>query len=391
MRRLATPFVSRAGFALLAVGLCLLAQSTPSRDAYRAAFRTWRDADPDLERDAGAAGDSLAPRTAKAAAAEAAYGAARSAFLRDFAERNGEGLQWLRENEVLPLPDLAPAPELIRVVNREIRIVTNGIPHFANDRDKAIQQLRQAFEQEQTALESLKTAIQDRQKVEARAGAAALAAEQARTTALGLYPSLADALAHSVDLTNQETSAWAAYYPALAEASRAAAPPPAPSPVISSAPPEPVPATPASAAPALGETVAAAPASTAPRSTPAIPPLPLSRYVGVWSYHAGGLFHGSEPESVEVKVSEENGRATGTLSARFKLPAGGTGDPVLRFTFAGDFRATRNQTFILQTSDGVNGTVDLIPGGQFNVLEVNFETGVKAGKIHQGDVLLVKQ
>ncbi len=94
---------------------------------------------------------------------------------------------------------------------------------------------------------------------------------------------------------------------------------------------------------------------------------------------------------MDVAVHEENGHATGTLYARFKLPPGSTGDGVLRFSFSGDFTATRNQSFALETSDGVKGTIDLIPGGPFNVLEVNFNTEVKAGKIHQGDVLLVKQ
>jgi hypothetical protein len=90
-------------------------------------------------------------------------------------------------------------------------------------------------------------------------------------------------------------------------------------------------------------------------------------------------------------VHEENGHAMGTVYARFKLPKGSTGDPVLRFNFSGDFRATRNQTFALETSEGAKGTIDLIPAGPFNVLEVNFETEVKPGKIHQGDMLLVKQ
>jgi len=131
-------------------------------------------------------------------------------------------------------------------------------------------------------------------------------------------------------------------------------------------------------------------ADPAPRG-PSVTPLPLSRYVGTWSYQAGSPFHGPEPEMVDVIVHEENGHATGTFSARFKLPPGSAEDPVLRFSFSGELRATRYQTFALETGDGAKGTIELIPGGPFNVLEVNFETEVKAGKIHQGDLLLVKQ
>ena len=94
---------------------------------------------------------------------------------------------------------------------------------------------------------------------------------------------------------------------------------------------------------------------------------------------------------MDVTVHEENGHATGTFFGRFKLPPGSTGDPVLRFEFSGDFRATFNQTFTVTTSDGATGTIDLIPAGAFNLIEVNFSTAIKAGKIHQGDMLLLKQ
>jgi hypothetical protein len=360
----------------LAGALCLFAQPGPSRDDYRAAYKAWREADPGLERDAGSAGDALSPRTAKAAAAAAAYGAARIAFLQSVADRHAENLQWLRETEVRPLPDLSPAPDLIRFANRELNAVSASVSVFANDSDRALQQLRQAFEHERDTLEALRTAITDRQKTEEGATKAALNAEQARGRALEQYPLLATALAQSEGLMKQEAAAWAAYYPALAEASRA-------------------PATPVSAAPpASGEAArniaSAAPAPAIVRA-PSITTLPLSRYVGIWGYHAGDLFLGSEPELVDLVVHEENGRATGTLYARFKLRAGNSDDPVLRLTFSGDFAASRIQTFALETSDGAKGTIELHPGVAFNQLEVNFNTESKAGKIHQGDMVLVKQ
>src|ERR1700685_3200853 len=90
--------------AFLAGVLCLFAQTTPSRDGYRSAYKSWRDADPALERDAGTAGEALTPRTAKAADAAAVYSAAGFAFLRDMSDRQAENLRWLRETEIQPLP-----------------------------------------------------------------------------------------------------------------------------------------------------------------------------------------------------------------------------------------------------------------------------------------------
>jgi hypothetical protein len=393
MRPAKIRLVARAArFTLLAGALCLLAQSGPSRDDYRAAYESWRAADPGLERDAGTAGEALAPRTAKAADAAAAYSAAHIAFLRDLSDRQAESLQWLRETEVQPLPELSPTPDLIRFANREIGAVSASAAVFAKDSDRALQQLRLAFETEQAALEALRAAVTDRQKANEKATQAAMAAEQARGKALEQYPFPASALAQSASLMRQEAAAWAAYYPALAEASRLAPTslaPPVSGPPVSGPPVSSVPASNGQDS-NLQSQAARAVASADPPRAPSITPLPLSRYVGVWGFQAGSKFFGSEPEFVDVAVHEENGHATGTFYARFKLPPG-TGDPVVRFSFSGDFAATRIQTFALETGDGVKGTIDLIPGGPFNVLEVNFNTEVRAGKIHQGDVLLVKQ
>jgi hypothetical protein len=47
--------------------------------------------------------------------------------------------------------------------------------------------------------------------------------------------------------------------------------------------------------------------------------------------------------------------------------------------------------FNLVTSDGAKGTIELIPGSAFNLLEVNFQTEPKPGKVRQADVVLVKK
>ncbi len=133
----------------------------------------------------------------------------------------------------------------------------------------------------------------------------------------------------------------------------------------------------------------------APASVPPAPkvitPLPLSRYTGAWTFPDGGLSHGPQPQFLDLVVHEENGHASGTLFARFKVPAGSKDDPVLRFDFTGEFRNSRNQVFALETSDGAKGTIELIPGPAFNLLEVNFLTDAKPGKIRQGNVVLVKK
>jgi hypothetical protein len=135
--------------------------------------------------------------------------------------------------------------------------------------------------------------------------------------------------------------------------------------------------------------VSPAPVAPSGRSITAVP---LSRYVGAWTYPVRNtLYHGAEPEFVDLVVHEENGRAAGTLYARFKLPSGSAGDPILRFDFAGSFQNARSQSFSLETSDGAKGTIELIPGPAFNLLEVNFSTDARPGRVRQANFLLVKR
>ena len=104
-----------------------------------------------------------------------------------------------------------------------------------------------------------------------------------------------------------------------------------------------------------------------------------------------GMYHGAQPESIELVVNEENGHASGSLTARFKLPPGNTGDPVVKFTFTGEFSSARTQVFNLTTSEGAKGILELIPGPAFNLLEVNFQSEARPGKIRQGNVVLLKK
>jgi hypothetical protein len=370
--------------ALLAVALCLMAQS--DRESYRAAYRAWREAEPTLESDAAKAGDALAPRTAHAASAEAKYSADRTAFLRGIEATYGpNGLPL--QTPVAQTLSLAPAAQLQRFVSGETVTVNANIAAFAKDTDPGILPLKQALNQERSALAALNTAIGTRQKAEDRVAQSASAMERSRVSALEKHQAVLAAITDAAASLEREDVAWLAYYQKLAEGARVASePPPAAAPVSA-----PVSAEPVTVVPVPGPPVVSAPVSNGPPQV-VIAPLPLARYVGTWAYSKiGGSFHGAEPEALDLIVHEENGKVSGTMAARFKLPPGGSGDPAVRFEFSGDLRTNRIQSFALLADDGAKGTIELIPGNAFNLLEVNFQMEARPGKIHLGDVLLVKQ
>ena len=194
--------------------------------------------------------------------------------------------------------------------------------------------------------------VQARQKTVAATSAAAGALEQARAKTSAAFDDESSQLSQTVAQMEKEGPAWAGYYDQLAEAIQ-----------IANAPRRP----PRRSVPHR--------ASPRPRrGTTSISPVPLVRYVGEWTYPVhNGIFHGAQPESVDLEVHENNGHAGGTLFGRFKLSPGVT-DPVVQFTFEGDFAATPTQKFTLTTSDGTPGSIELIPGPAFNLLEVNFQT-----------------
>ncbi len=351
----------------LIAALCLLAQS--ARDPYRSAYRAWREAEPNLERDAAAAGDALAARSAHAAEQAAKYGAARASFLRELAGQQTQSTTWLETNLSNPKPISPAADELALIGSASSRLATS-IATFANDPDRGIQQLRQALERERDALSALGGAVRERQSAEDRTAKAYAAIGEARQKAQQEYQAGLQALSSSAASLDKETEAWGTYYQKLSQAARGVAPAPLTTSLPSSA---------AAAAPAI-----------VPR-TPSITPLPLARYTGAWTYPTvGGMFHGVEPEFVDLVVHEENGHADGSFYARFKVPPEKT-DPLIRFDFKGEFRNTRNQVFTLTTSDGATGTIELIPGNAFNLLEVNFQTSPVEGKIRAADLLLIKK
>jgi hypothetical protein len=94
---------------------------------------------------------------------------------------------------------------------------------------------------------------------------------------------------------------------------------------------------------------------------------------------------------VELVVREDNRRATGTFTVRFKLPPDSRLNAGLHGDFTGTFENVRNQVFSLQTSDGGKGKIELIAGPAFNLLEVNLTIEPRPGKVQQANFLLVKK
>ena len=223
---------------------------------------------------------------------------------------------------------------------------------------------------EKAALDALTLAVVERQKSADAVEMATAAIHPSRDKSLDHSRAMLAGLNEASAETAREGESWAEYYRKLEEAAQGTAAP------ITQVPAGVPPATLANPAPA----------------PPTMTPVPLARYVGAWTCpQTNGLFHGLQPESVDVLVHEDNGHVTGSAFGRFKLAAGSTGDPVLRFDFAGELQPARNQVFNLVTSDGTKGTIELIPGPAFNLLEVNFQTEAKPGKIRQADIVLVKK
>ena len=340
-----------------------------SRDDYRAAYRQWRQTDPNLERDAVGGGAPVAQRADRLAAEAVKSAAARKAFLEGEAQDETQQIAWLEHATISPESPATSTKADAAFVASETATVARTIATFANDPDRGIQQLRQTLAREKAALDALGPLIVQRKKAADAAGASDGAIAQARSKVLDRSHAMLEALKDATAETQREGAAWVEYYRKIGEGAQGTAAP-------------------------ITEVLPGVPPATVNNPIPAPPtvtPLPLARYVGAWTFPANGLYHGAQPEFFDVLVHEEKGRATGTAFARFKIPAGSTGDPILRFDFSGTFQPTQRQVFNLVTTEGAKGTLELIPGTAFNLLEVNFQTEMKPGKIRQADVVLVKK
>ncbi|MGD1093349.1 MAG: hypothetical protein ABSB35_15335 [Bryobacteraceae bacterium] len=352
---------------MILTALCAFSQALApdpaqaARDAYRSAYRAWREADPSLEHDAATQGSQLSLRAARLAEAQAKYAAARGYFLEGLIAGSGATLLWLEDARAVE-PSMAPPKGLDDYLSAGDTAVHHSMDTFAKDNDRGLQPLRQALDRESKALADLTTAVEEERKTALAFRDEADATEQMILQATVEDRILVAGIRQTLDDTSHDADAWAQYYRTLATLA-----PPAPQ-----------------------GNASTAPAMLQPPS--AITPVPLIRYTGAWLYPpVNGEFHGLEPELAELSVSEENGHATGTLVARFKLPAGGQGDRELRFGFSGDFKNTLQQVFNLITTDGTKGTMELTPGSAFNLLAVKIQTEPKPGKVQQADFVLLKK
>lgn len=377
--------MKRAAGIVLAAAAALAqdgAGTQPDRAAYQAAYRDWRAADPNLERDSATAGATLGARADPVAAEAAKYFGARKAYLDALAADAGQRAAAL---EAVPAPPAFEGNPSGYAASQRATIAAS-IDAIANDPDRAIQRLRQSLERERAALLALSSALADTQNATGLVERTGANAEQARGKVAQHYRTLAAGLEQTALATGQEGTRWADYYRALSEGARASAVEsaevPVAAPTVARMTPEPAPAAISNPAPAARI-----------RSVTA---LPLSRYLGSWIYPTvGAQYHGAEPESVDMTVRENNGQAKGSLSVRFRLSASRSADAVVRFDFEGAFQSTRDQSFPLMTASGAKGTVELIPGSAFNLLEVSFTVegrpGDKPGVIRQGNFLLIKK
>lgn len=357
--------MTRRWCAAVALAAATLSAQQTGREAYRAAYQAWRQLEPALEADAATSGAALTDRARRAAEAATEYASVRAAFLQNSADQALERQQWL---QTPPAETSAPGARSAAGAQTAAQALTTMLAALAGDTNPAIGRLRQALERERAAITALTEAIERRQQAATAIAQLDADGQAVRQAALAAFRQSAARSAQAADQLRKEAAAWQTYYLLLADGARGTA--------VSTAAPAP-PAGPAPAQPS--------------KPAKSITPLPLARYVGGWSYPANGIYKGAQPEFVDMVVNEQNGHVTGTLYARFVLPPGSPGDPVLRFEFEGDLQPQRNQVFPLRTAEGATGSIELIPGPAFNLLEVNFQTTPVPNKVRTGNFLLLKK
>jgi hypothetical protein len=346
----------KRSFVILVLVGCALAQEP--RDAYQEAFRSWRRADTALETDAATAKEALGIRADKVSAEAAKYMAARNGLLDFLREATQEKARSLEPLLIAAPPDLVSRTEAN--VSTESTAASSSMAAIGSDPDRGLQRLRQSLESERSALLALTSAMAVRRGAMAGVAQTSEAAELARTRVVEHYQTLVTGLEAAVQQSDQQAAEWTAYYKVLADGARGIIPSGVPG------------------RPSI--------------QTRGITPVPLSRYIGEWTYpRLNPLFSGPEPQFAELVVREDNRRAAGTLTVRFKLPPGSSLDPGLHGDFTGTFENVRNQVFSLETNDGGKGKIELIPGPAFNLLEVNLTIEPRPGKVQQANFLLVKK
>ena len=362
---------------LLLISAIATGWAQTGRESYRVPYQTWRQTAPALEQDAAAPGPTFAAQVQASTQAMQSFMKAREAYIAAPQPGAAEQAKWvgqpLTRAEAL-LNTSQEVQQLLAVTGA--KVATNINSYAAADKDPAIRQLRQALERERAALRALTETmaahkssvtelidLTDEAEVQRGSVSQAYASATARRTQLAAH-------------IQREAADWAAYYKHLAEGS------------ISGG------RTSGTVAPTPITTAAGAPnpsASARVTRPPANGQVPLSRYTGEWVFPTKGLFYGPQPETVELVVQENSGRITGTLTARFAVQAGSRENPTLTLEFQGPVLQAKTQKFALQTNDGGSGTIELIPGSAFNLLEVNVQAEARPNKIGSTNFVLVKR
>jgi hypothetical protein len=199
------------------------------RDAYREAYDVWRKAHAELERDAATGGPEQVAQADRAGAAAASFEATRIAHLKSSAEEAAQRRQAIIFQNALTRPSANLEPQAAPgLVASELQTDTRTIARFADDKDRGIQQFRQALEREKVALTALRDSIQVSQKTAAATSAAGAALEESRVKAAQAFGDQAAPLSQTLEQLEKESAAWSDYYEKLAHAIQVANAPPPP-------------------------------------------------------------------------------------------------------------------------------------------------------------------
>jgi len=325
-----------------------------NRDSYQIPYRAWRQAAPGLEKDAGTPGAAFAEQLKNAAESAQVFWNARAAYFETQAG-GAELLTWAGKPLASAEKALTVPQEMQQLLAVAAAKAGNNIGAFpADDKDPAIRRVRQAMERERAALRALMDTldankasltelidVSDDAEIQRALAYQALVAEAGRRTQLAEH-------------VKREAADWAQYYKDLGEGSNrtstsSAAPAPSPAKIIR---------------PNSGQ-------------------MQIARFTGEWIFPNKGLFYGPQPEMVELVVEENGGRITGKLTAKFLMPMA-----TLTFDFQGPVQQAKTLTFPMQAADGASGSIELIQGSAYNLLEVNFTSTAQPGS---GNFVLVKR
>jgi hypothetical protein len=368
---------------LLLIGLTVPAWAQASREEYRALYKTWRQVAPALEQDAASPNAAFATQLQSSTEAAQRFFDARAAYFPAMQTEAVEQSKWLgqpftRADAQLNTP--ADVQQLLAVAGAKAATIIRG--YATDDKDPAIRRVRQALDRERAALRALTETINAN-----KASVAALIdlTDEAEIQRSAVSQAQASAMARRAQLAEHvrfEATDWARYYKDLADGSVNGGR------VLSTANTT----VPGPFATTTGSPNPTAPAKiTRPATNVGGGQLPLSRYIGEWMFPNKGLFFGPQPEAVDLVARESNGQISGTLTARFARTASGAEVPALTLSFQGPMQAAITQSFPLRTNDGGIGTIELIPGSAFNLLEVNIQTESAQNKSGSANFMLVKR